>query len=345
MKKREKREENRNPFWDLLKGVLILNVIILHSPAADPVRHWILFPFVLEMTVPMFLVISGYVSAKSALRSGLDTLEEAYGWRRLLRKCLRFVVPFTMAYLAQWILFRVFGLYLVNLFRYGLFAFAMEYLAGGKGMGSYYFPLMIQFVFLFPIIFRLIQKKGIRGVWLCGLLNGAYEVLKTAYGMNETCYRLLIFRYLLVIAFGCYLAMEEWRPKLPALAACLLTGAGFLVAVQYLGYQPKVLNLWSGTCFVACLYLLPGAAALMAYGERRKEKYFVFRLRFLELLGRASFSIFLAQMIFFCLPIPLENDLGNGVMVLLAQMVICTVAGLLLYFVEKPVTDRILKRI
>ena len=80
-----------------------------------------------------------------------------------------------------------------------------NYLCGGWGPGSYYYPLMIQFVFVFPIIYFVIKENSRRGLVICLVVNILYEILKWAYEMNIECYRLLLFRYIFIIAFGCYL--------------------------------------------------------------------------------------------------------------------------------------------
>ena len=83
------------------------------------------------------------------------------------------------------------------------------FLTGGTGPGSYYYPVMMQFVFVAPLIFCVIKKYEEKGVVLSFVANLFYEVLQRAYGMNEQCYRLLLFRYTFLIAFGCYLHLTE----------------------------------------------------------------------------------------------------------------------------------------
>ena len=81
--------------------------------------------------------------------------------------------------------------------------------SGGYGPGSYYVPVMVQFVFLFPLIEKIVYRYRFAGVVFFGGCNLLYEILQRLYGMGESCYRLLIFRYLLLIAYGCWLAVDR----------------------------------------------------------------------------------------------------------------------------------------
>lgn len=72
---------------------------------------------------------------------------------------------------------------------------------------------MIQFIFIFPIIYFIVKKFGDKGVVICGFINFVYEVLKNVYGVSLSTYRLLVFRYIFVIAAGCYMSDVEERQE------------------------------------------------------------------------------------------------------------------------------------
>ena len=92
--------------------------------------------------------------------------------------------------------------------KVGIFS---AFLRGGFGPGSYYYPIMIQFIFYFPVIYAIVRRYNFSGVIICGLINFIYEILKYAYEMNAGCYRLLLFSYTLLIAYGCYLALYDYK--------------------------------------------------------------------------------------------------------------------------------------
>ena len=112
----------RNRTLDLLKGILIIFVITLHFPFAGGFKERAPFPFWIDFAVPAFLFISGYVSSLSAGRAGGE-LKDLYNPGRLLAKCVRFLVPYTVYFVFMQVIFRVTGLYKVGIVEYGLKAF------------------------------------------------------------------------------------------------------------------------------------------------------------------------------------------------------------------------------
>ena len=54
----------RNNLFDYLKFVLIVFVIVTHIEWGDATRQIFVFPFVIEMAVPLFLVISSFLRFK-----------------------------------------------------------------------------------------------------------------------------------------------------------------------------------------------------------------------------------------------------------------------------------------
>lgn len=328
----------RNRLADVLKGILIIFVIILHSELPGEMRTLLGFPFWVNMAVPVFMLISGYVSALSMDRIGENAVEKAYEPKRVTKKLLRFMVPFGIAFVAQWLIFRMTGRYLVGIREYGLFALVLDFLRGGKGQGSYYFPVMLQFVFIFPIIYYAIKKHRLKGLAGSFLANGIFEVLKIAFGMSDYEYRFLVFRYLFVIAGGCYIAVGGWqdvkkRTLLIGSIICTVMGLGFTCLFSYTGYSPKILIYWKDTSFVACAYLVPVLALLLSKVRIGCKP--------LELVGRASFNIFLVQMIYYNFVAETREWIPNVGMHMAASIVICVTIGVLFYLLECRLTKRV----
>ncbi len=284
----------RNHFIDILKGILIIFVVVAHFSFTEEERQGMLFPFWIDMAVPCFMLISGYVSALSFQKREVTHFKVAYRLDILIPKILRFVVPFTIAFIAEWIVFRLFKVYIVGIRSYGILALVFDYLRGGKGQGSYYFPVMIQFIFLFPVIFFLIRKYNWKGLIYCFGLNVLYEILKTAYCMNETEYRLLLFRYMFVIAAGCYLAFANFEKSCKEKVIALISitvGLFFIYLFSYTNYQPKIVTYWTNTSFLTCLFIIP----ILYFLIRQVNISF----KPMEIIGKASFHIFLIQMIYY----------------------------------------------
>ena len=327
----------RNRFIDVLKGIFIIFVIILHFPFDTLERQKYMFPLCVALVVPFFMMISGYVSSCSFKKRGIESVEEAYSPICIVEKIIRYTVPYTIAFIAEWIVFRVFGLYTVGIRTYGIFAVAMDYLSGGKGQGSYYYPIMIQFIFIFPMIYFIIRKYNLKGLGYCFLANAAFEILKRAYGMNDTEYRLLVFRYLFIIAAGCYIAIgdiKKNRRMFVLCAICIMVGLTFVYLFSYTLYSPKVITYWSDTSFLVCLYVIPILGWLI--------RKFHWGFRPLEVVGKASFNIFLVQMIYYNFADYIYDMIPNRGLQLGFNIINCVLVGVVFYYIEQPLTKGIL---
>lgn len=330
MDNNKEKQLGRNSVIDIIKGICILLVIITHYQWTNEQRLKLLFPFWIDMAVPLFMIFSGYLSALSFQKRNFN-MTDWYSLSSLFSKLFRFVIPFSIAYFIE-VIVEVFVLK-----RFTLFQIFASYFVGGYGPGGYYFPLMIQFVFLFPFICYVIKKYDFYGLLLMFCINGIYEFLQRIYGMNIELYRLLIFRYVFVISFGvfAYLCREKKIKKKWGLLSFLI-GLFFIVLVEYTEYIPKILIYWTRTSFLACLYILPFS-------------YFILKLKSkikftpLQILGKASFNIFLTQMVYYqymssVVKIYVENDY----ICLLLNVCLCVIVGILFYFIESPLTKKII---
>lgn len=325
--------KTRNHFIDVIKGFAIICILITHCKFTDGERNLFLFPFWVEMAVPLFMIISGFVYTKSFESRRITSFKQAYAFDNVFSKFVRYTVPFAIAYVIEVVCFLV-----MRVEQNYIFLF----LRGGEGPGSYYYPVLVQFIFLFPIIFFIVKEYRLRGLMICLAMNVVYELLHTVYGMNEECYRLLVFRYIFVIAFGCYLnyADEETEDTKKLFKKCLMIGSivgvVFLWLVFYQGYQPIIIKHWIGTSFLANMYLLPIAQFLICKGR--------VKISILELFGKASYNIFLVQMVYFAF----GSYIVHGLIPVRAvyniiDIVLCLIAGVIFYYVEQPITNQVLK--
>ena len=327
IKRRRKTTVTRNHAIDCLKGVCILLVLITHYPWSAQARLKLLFPFCIEMAVPLFMIISGYVYAKSYDRYHAVSIEDYYQTEALLGKTIRYSAPFALVFCVEWILFKITGIIDVGISAtQPLFSF----LSGGIGPGSYYYPIMIQFLLWFPVIMRLVKKYDFNGLVLCGVINFLYELLKQAYEMNDACYRLLIFRYTMLIAFGCYMAVGQKAIPFSCLVAGMALGMIYIVVFQYLHFTPLITVYWTGTSFFASLLILP-----IAYKAIPSN----FQCGPLEIIGRASYDIFLVQMVYYNFAYLMYAAVSCALLRILINIVFCTISGVAFHALETPITQ------
>ncbi len=321
--------EYRQTNLDVLKGMCILAIVVTHFPWSAEERLKYLFPFWIDMAVPILMIISGYVYAYSYRRHMIIRLEDAYSLQRITNKIIRYTIPFAITYLIEEIV-----LYIMQDSWTDVYGMLAAFLNGGRGSGGYYYPIMIQFIFIYPFIYFIVQKYGRGGVLICGFTNFIYEVLKWAYGMNEGCYRLLIFRYILVIAFGCFLSSGTFKASRTICAVSTVFGMVFILITRYLNYIPPMIAYWTGTSCLACLFIIPISILLI--------KKLRMRCRLLEVIGKASFNIFLVQKIYyFCVECGYGYVFSESCMLqICANIFVCTTMGILFYYVETPFTKK-----
>ena len=314
---------------DFVKGVCIIFVIIAHFEWTQTERLKYLFPFWIELAVPVFMVISGFVYTKSFQKHNILTLEQAYKVDTILGRIIRFSVPYIIVFCFEEITFNAAGAV-----HHSLVQVFQNFLIGGFGSGTYYYVIMIQFIFWFPVIFAIIRKYDFNGLILCGFINFMYELLRRAYNMNLDCYRLLVFRYTLVIAYGCYYAMGKYKRHKLLSVVSFCVGVSYILITRYVGVVPPITNYWTATCMWACLYLIPFIGPVIVNGSSN---------RFFEQLGKASFDIFLVQMVYYTRPVLdfVYKYVQNRALQLIANLVICISLGVAFYYIETPITKAV----
>lgn len=81
-------QTNRYHSIDFLKVICILFIIVTHYTWEDSERLKYLFPFWINMAVPTFMIISGFVYTRSFLKKDINTSEKAYRIRNILGKII-----------------------------------------------------------------------------------------------------------------------------------------------------------------------------------------------------------------------------------------------------------------
>ena len=141
-------DKHRNNLIDAIKAVSIFFIIFTHYSFDIKQRALMFFPFWVDQAVPIFMIISGYLYASS-----FSKMEVLYTTKNIVRNLVRFIFPFIFIYLIY-----------VYLFSWGWNAVIL-FFKGGVGPGSYYFPVMLQFVFIYPLIFWVVKKYSLWGVF------------------------------------------------------------------------------------------------------------------------------------------------------------------------------------
>ena len=278
------------------------------------------------MAVPVFMIITGYVSALSFEKHRIIILYEAFKLKEILRKIIRYTIPYLCMYFLE-----VGGIiYADKIDSYNL---VYLFFTGGIGPGSYYYPIMVQSIFVIPFIYFIVRKYDSLGLIIALFINVLYEILKSAYGMSGGCYRLLIFRYIFAIAAGCWIFINSKRNLKPFTGFLfILIGALYIIGVCYFNYIPFTIPYWSNTSWVSILFVMPIIYFLLKQNIRNI---------LLESLGKATFNIFLVQMVYYGL---LSGRFFTG-KILLLNIIICIFGGMIFYTIESRFTKVFTKKV
>lgn len=326
--------QNRNQTLDVLKGICILMVIFTHFTWTADERLSLCFPLWIDMAVPIFMLISGYVNALSYQRKNITSLKQSFTIKNLLRPFIRYTLPFLIIYILEVIFHLVSGAVTGDAMTWQQYLLGL--VTGGWGAGSYYYPVMLQFILMFPFIFLVIKKFKHNGLIICFLTNLFWEAIKFPLGVSSGLYRLLAFRYIFLIAFGCYISLFGYANKkvhILSISGALL-GFLFIVLSQYTSYSPIIFTQWTATSLAAILFILPLFSAIVL-NVNSIPKY----LKPLAFIGKASYNIFFVQM---ALSYALAISVDIRILALIIEMVGCVGLGLLFYLIETPITKKVI---
>ena len=266
------KSNNRIAIFDYLKAIAIILVIINHyvHTSCPSFRSNIIFPMIIKMPVPIFMIVSGCMLSMS-FDKRFNKLSEMYHYRELTTRILRFWITFFFAFVVE-------VAFSVILLQYTIKPIGLikDFLVGGPGEnGSYYVPVLIQLVFIFPLIFTLIRKFNTKGLLICLVVNLAYETICTATDISAELYRLLMPRYITYVALGGWFYFNNYRISLTKYAAMFIIGLTFILMLQ-LGYKPFILKKWTDTCMIIAMYIFPIVAFLISKYKAPWENTYIY---------------------------------------------------------------------
>ncbi len=250
-----------------------------------------LFTLTIDKAVPIFMILSGYVYSISAKNK---SLKELYSFPIMKKKFIRFTVPMAITFMLYLSLMWIGGKPLT------LFGVFKAVAIGDYGMGAYYYNLMIEFIFLAPILHRILKRFDTNGVILIGMLNFIYEVLSSAYGLHVALYRVIILRYLFAISLGMYIGKYRERKISPVVLVTMMVAGAIYILLPYVweySYRIFTYDPWGRTSMVSVLYAFP-IIYIFLDGCKDYTSKTIFG-KTVERIGRASYHIMYVQMIYY----------------------------------------------
>ena len=319
----------RSRFIDIAKGISMIMVVITHFEWTLTQRLDYGFYFWISMAVPCFMLATGYVNAVSFSAKGI-TLKKAYKPAFIWKKIVRFSVPFLYMYAAELTIRAFMGEF------YNPLEIIGHFFTGGMGVhGTYYFPVLLQLVFLMPLIYAVVSKSQY-GWLVCAAVNLVYEIIKNTFAIDNAIgyelYRLLAFRYIFAVAMGAHICIHKENIKKLGWALMFVVGAVYIYVIGYTGYNPVVFTRWSTTSMVTVFYIAPLFFAGIKYLNNKS-------CIFLEKIGNASYHIFLFQIIYYNFIAPyIYEHAGRGVVSLIISVTACLLGGFGYYMLYNSVS-------
>jgi peptidoglycan/LPS O-acetylase OafA/YrhL len=333
---------------DLIKAFAIVSVIILHSVPSSITASTISF-FTMEQAVPVFLLIMGLNGTMSFKRRGFTSLNQMYSWNHFQRRLKRLLIPFLIIFFVSIML----GLLLNETLYFGVLTF-IGFLPL-TGPGNYFISISFQFIFIFPLLYLIYKHSPMVLLVLTFILSFVFELAAhqiPIFGTDSYVYKACILRYIFVIALGMYAVDKLNTHNLNFLIKNKLFWIGLVVSVSYMllvsvfGWKISYFNSsWQPQIFLSFFYTLFLCALGLRYLPSISTKF----SRNIALIGKASYHIFLVQIILFGAGLtitPLIIKLGLkdhyslvilGPLVLLGNIIICVGIGVLFYLLEKKV--------
>lgn len=315
---------------DFVKGFAAISVIILHSiPFGLLVDTYSVFH--IWQAVPLFIIIMGFnlTYSKNA---------PLYSVKYFYKRYKRILEPFLIIFLLS----LVFG-FLFYREDYYLGWMNLIGLMPKSGAGNYYITILLQFILLSPILYHFFKKSPKLSVFSLFLIDFLFQIFAMNFITNNYIYSGSIFRYFSALALGMWIA-EDYNIKSKRNIWIIV---GCFISIFYLLISNTLDTLffnkdWRSQNLFSFFY--PATLILLAinYLPNRLDNKVS---KLLSLFGKASYHIFLVQMIYFAL-IPANsfalklsetyNYYIVGGTLIVFNLLVCVSIGLLFYKLNKP---------
>ena len=267
---------------DFIKGLAILSVVFVHNLPGYYLGSiaW------LSQGVPLFLIITGYLTYSSFEKG--KTIKTYFKKKNVIKVFNRIFMPFLIVTSIQIVIYSIFGKFsLKNLI-----------MGGGIGPGSYYPWLYLQFWVLLPFIIRVIDLISFKSAIIIFIsISVLFELMTNILQVHPSLYRILFYRYLLVVVLGCLSKKEEFKITKSIILLGLLSLVFSLVFIYTtIDFEPFFTKMWKGFHWITAFYpLLLFLAFRLLYTKINND----FMKGYITKLGVYSYEIFLCQMFVF----------------------------------------------
>lgn len=308
-------ERSYNPRIDIIKAFAIISVVILHS--LPLLVHYKIFSlFHVMQAVPIFYVLLGHNSGSSKR----ELCIKEYFFKQFRRIIMPFLFVFVVSVLIG--------------FHKGSLDFGWLTLFGYlpyTGPGNYFVSVMLQFIFIFPLLNYGYKKNPWLVLFLSIILNVIFEFIAKHFEFSSYVYNASIFRSLSAIVLGLWI-IGNYDIRKNYFMVC-----GSILSILYLLFVHLGSKSFSfiGTqnslsYFYPALLVMLGLKYLPVYSGRI--------YKFLCMTGKASYHIFLTQIAWFMIAPLFPQKLQFTILAF--NVVACLVLGCGFYWIDNKLRSK-----
>jgi len=295
-------QKNRINQVDLLKGLAIISVILIHT-FPDTLLTYTGAPFYIWQAVPVFLLLAAFTGSLAYKPKKRKNLLDCYDPSMLAKRFRRILLPFTFIWILQVVVilylmppdFSLHALY-VQIFQSGIPGILVNFFSGGSGPGNYFIPVILQQIIILPVFYWLaVRFSPDRMLIIAFVTNIALELSIVLLGVLSGIYAISYVPYMMLGASGVWLAFQT-RKIVPWLVVAGIMSAAYITAVYYFNLHLWFINTMNGffnvfSYFWTLLLVVAGLQYL-------SSQSITLLSRTVRELGKASWHIYLVQMTF-----------------------------------------------
>lgn len=291
---------------DIIKSLAIISVIILHLYPENLLKR-IYYQFYIGQCVGVFIILIGMTSLvtfKEYRKRKRLSLKELYSKQYFVNKIKRIIMPFLPITFLSFLILRSNDL---------KSTYSLQDLFIGRlpieVPGNYFITLMLQVIIFLPLMFYLYKKNAYRFLLFSLIINFIFELIAPRVNIlanNNYIYKSSLLRYLFLIASGLYISDDYWHNKHISvfqekyhLFTCLFPlSAVYLFLGQFTRQPFPFFDKSWGTLNILSF---PYTVLFTVFILNLNYKHFVapLILNVFIIVGKASYYIYLVQLLFF----------------------------------------------
>ena len=290
----------------------------------------------------MFILIAGFTSAYAYQRYGSKTLIECYNPYLLIRRFGRLLIPFFICWIIE-----LYLLFSVNKLPSDIVTLVTNLLEGGYGWGAFFIPVILQSVLVIPLIYLLALRNPNRMVIIVPFLTLLFDAVSMALGLSGNLSSIIYFRYMFAGALGVWIVMSPQINK----HWLIIGGISSLVYITIICYTSLLSSVPNFSGYDGILQapafmwtVILGLTGLKYFPNKIDLSLY----HYVGEIGKSSWHIFLAQLIYYMLPAayvyafivtPLSfgNEILQNSLIVILNLGICITFGYAWYAIEKRI--------